>query len=173
MRLSNVGCWSACGSAMAVLGMEALRSVAICPQLYGILPRPARGRSICRLHGKLGAPKVGCWPLGGSFVQNQKKSPPGGVFADHDGRPDMAKEFTGEWREWVRHNLQRGCSRNDLFTILLEEGFRYDVIESEFVLGGVRLCGTDVPLYLVEGFLTETECTRLVELVKGSLRRST
>ena len=108
----------------------------------------------------------------------------------------MAKEFTDEWREWIRHNLQRGCSTNDIFKILLDHSFGYDFIVSELgdqlrffshsavdrpardgaggsVLSGVKICGEDVQLYLVEDFLSETECTRLVELVKGSLRRST
>jgi prolyl 4-hydroxylase len=108
----------------------------------------------------------------------------------------MAEEFTDEWRVWIRHNLQRGCSKDDLCRILLDHGFGYDLVESELgdqlpfgthssverrvsdseggsIQSAVRLCGEDVELYLVEGFLEETECTRLIERVKEGLRRST
>ena len=35
------------------------------------------------------------------------------------------------WKDWVRLNIQRGCSRQELYEILLREGFDRDVAALE------------------------------------------
>jgi len=33
------------------------------------------------------------------------------------------KPLNDEWKTWIRHNLARGCSRDELSRILVKEGF--------------------------------------------------
>jgi prolyl 4-hydroxylase len=35
------------------------------------------------------------------------------------------------WKSWIRHNVDRGCSKDGIFRILLDEGFAYDAIRDE------------------------------------------
>src|SRR4051794_28650911 len=35
----------------------------------------------------------------------------------------MTKTIDDQWREWIRHNVARGCSKHELFDILVREGF--------------------------------------------------
>jgi len=45
---------------------------------------------------------------------------------------DMAHPIIDDaWRAWIRHNVERGCSRDELFKILLDEGFEYGSIQRE------------------------------------------
>ncbi len=42
----------------------------------------------------------------------------------------MAKELTQEWLDWIQLNVERGCDRNGIFRILIDEGFDYQDIAS-------------------------------------------
>ena len=35
----------------------------------------------------------------------------------------MTKNIDDQWREWIRHNVSRGCSKQELLDILVREGF--------------------------------------------------
>ncbi len=39
--------------------------------------------------------------------------------------------FDDAWKQWIRHNLERGCSRDELFRILLDEGYDHGAIAAE------------------------------------------
>ena len=48
-----------------------------------------------------------------------------GVFACEE------KAMTNEWREWISENIDRGCDRNELYSILYHDGFHPELIASE------------------------------------------
>ena len=35
----------------------------------------------------------------------------------------MGKSFTKDWKDWINLNVKRGCDKDDLFKILIDEGF--------------------------------------------------
>src|SRR4051794_28671892 len=100
-----------------------------------------------------------------------------------------------EWKEWVRHNVARGCSKDELFRILADEGFEHGAIERELnyrpsvelavianplraapvrisIPGLRRFRSPGIELYTAAEFLDAQECAALVEIIKGDLRRS-
>ena len=40
----------------------------------------------------------------------------------------MTRPLTSEWEEWIRLNVARGCDKDGIFRILLDEGFDYEQI---------------------------------------------
>src|SRR5262249_1407176 len=94
-------------------------------------------------------------------------------------------------RAWIRHNIGRGCARDELSRILVQEGFDLFTIGRELgpaantaampptapqaaLLPGLQRHGAPLlELYTVEGFLDSPTCAALVELIKASLRPST
>jgi prolyl 4-hydroxylase len=40
-------------------------------------------------------------------------------------------QINDDWKQWIRTNIQRGCSLDELFRILSDEGFEPDAIERE------------------------------------------
>lgn len=87
------------------------------------------------------------------------------------------KELDSEWKDWVRANVERGCSKDELFSILLREGFAREAAHralNPIRIGTLKRLDTDrAELYCAEEFLTEEECEHLVELMKDHLRPST
>lgn len=87
------------------------------------------------------------------------------------------RELDSEWKEWVRHNVERGCSRDELFRILVSEGFAREAAHR--ALNPVRIAQSrrlDTPraeIYTAEEFLPAADCARLVELMRAHLRPST
>ena len=112
------------------------------------------------------------------------------------------KQFDSRWRTWLRHNIDRGCSKDELFTILIKEGFEPIEIQHEMkyspemsstatipspplesaahagpskaLLPGLRRHESPLlELYTVDDFLNQKACERLVQLIKARLRPST
>jgi prolyl 4-hydroxylase len=112
------------------------------------------------------------------------------------------KQFDSRWRTWLRHNIDRGCSKDELFTILIKEGFEPIEIQHEMkyspemnytpampsppletaahggpskdLLPGLsRHESPLLELYTVDDFLTRKACEDLVRLIKARLRPST
>ena len=112
------------------------------------------------------------------------------------------KQFDSRWRTWLRHNIDRGCSKDELFTILIKEGFEPIEIQHEMkytpemsstatipspphesaahagpskaLLPGLRRQDSSLlELYTVDDFLSRKVCERLVQLIKSRLRPST
>ncbi len=40
----------------------------------------------------------------------------------------MARNLTREWQDWIKLNIDRGCDKNGIFRILIDEGFGFDTI---------------------------------------------
>lgn len=102
----------------------------------------------------------------------------------------MAKTvFDEEWKSWVRHNVERGCSTDELFRILLDAGFEYEAAARELGYKPSHPApGPDpellptlkkiqavrpVELYTAEDFLDARHCARIIELMQAHLRPST
>jgi prolyl 4-hydroxylase len=106
--------------------------------------------------------------------------------------------FDERWKAWLQHNVARGCSRDDLFRILLDEGFDFGAVQSELghtpsidlslVRNRLRPAGGPDPrrlanlkklhsprieLFTAEDFLDAGECAALVEIIRARLRPST
>jgi prolyl 4-hydroxylase len=85
-------------------------------------------------------------------------------------------ELPQEWKDWVAHNVARGCSITDLYNTLVREGFAPQAAERELNLRTValkRLPSERIELYTAEQFLLPKECQELIEIIKRSLRPST
>jgi prolyl 4-hydroxylase len=85
-------------------------------------------------------------------------------------------ELPQEWKDWVAHNVARGCSITDLYNTLVREGFAPEAAERELNLRTValkRLPSERIELYTAEQFLLPKECQELIEIIKRSLRPST
>jgi prolyl 4-hydroxylase len=105
----------------------------------------------------------------------------------------MARALDREWLGWLRTNVERGCSKQELTQILLKEGFGEAAIKGAFdevlrrprglapapakpsinVPGAKRFESSSIELYTAEGFLDAAECAKLVALIKSTLRPST
>ena len=91
------------------------------------------------------------------------------------------RTMDNDWREWIQHNVARGCSKDELFDILAKEGFESGAIRQALnspprplVIPNLRRIDTErAELYLAEGFLDPAHCRRIIELMPGRLRRST
>src|SRR6185436_10333500 len=85
-------------------------------------------------------------------------------------------DFPQEWQDWVAHNIQRGCSTDDMFNTLVKEGFAPEVAERALNIRRVALKkfpSDRIELYTAEGFLLPHECEELIEIIKEKLRPST
>ena len=43
----------------------------------------------------------------------------------------MERAFTPDWLQWIELNLQRGCDKDGIFRVLLDEGFSYQQIVTQ------------------------------------------
>ena len=109
------------------------------------------------------------------------------------------KVFDDSWKIWIWSNIARGCDKDDIFKTLHENGFDYELIRDElnyaptveqenidsllatkrpdeapYYIANCRKVESDkVEMYILEDFLTQDECQRLIELMNTSLRPST
>jgi prolyl 4-hydroxylase len=89
------------------------------------------------------------------------------------------KNLDQPWKDWVRLNVQRGCSREELYQILLREGFDRDAAAMELSRHDIRIPNLEpiesllLELYTAERFLSPQECEGLIGLMQGRLREST
>lgn len=115
--------------------------------------------------------------------------------------------FTKEWIDWITFNINEGNNKDELFKILIDEGYSHDQIKAQMdfepsipvedIINPQRAnnknAGTNarhnhapdlfIPhariledkkaeLYLVENFLNQDECTKIIDIIKGNLRPS-
>ena len=81
-----------------------------------------------------------------------------------------------EWKNWVQHNVKRGCSADEIYDTLLKEGFDRSVIERELNIRRValkRFPSVRLELYTAQTFLEPHECEEIIEIIKSNLRPST
>jgi len=84
-------------------------------------------------------------------------------------------ELPQEWKEWVAHNVQRGASIDEIYGILVREGFEPDAAARELKIRRValkRFPSDRAELYTAENFLLPEECEELIEIIRGNLRPS-
>ncbi len=83
------------------------------------------------------------------------------------------------WKAWVRLNVERGCSREELLGILLNEGFDEDAARLEAYRAPLRIANLQpvesprLEMYTAERFLSHEHCSALISLMQGHLRPST
>lgn len=83
------------------------------------------------------------------------------------------------WKDWVRLNIRRGCSRQALYEILVREGFDHDAAALELSRREILIPNLQpiesprLELYTAEDFLNRAECEALIALMEGRLRAST
>jgi prolyl 4-hydroxylase len=83
--------------------------------------------------------------------------------------------MTQDWKDWVARNVQRGASIDEIYEILLREGFEPDAAARELNIRRValkRFPSERIELYTAEGFLLPEECEELVEIIRNNLRPS-
>lgn len=111
----------------------------------------------------------------------------------------MQKDLTQDWLNWIFENIQKGCDKKELFSILQDEGF--DNVQCKVALG-LDLTKGDIireplqnneaniqpvnelisaePLenipaefYEIDNFLSDSECEQLIKEISSKLRPST
>ena len=55
----------------------------------------------------------------------------GGLLDIFDPAGQSRKTFDEDWKCWIRHNAERGCDKDEIFKILIDNGFDYDAIRNE------------------------------------------
>ena len=100
------------------------------------------------------------------------------------------KQITQDWKDWIELNRTRGCDRNDMCNILLNEGFDSKDIDMEMAraievslwdsppklfLPNAQKIDSDLvnELYTLPNFLNPTECDRMAEIVRSKSYPST
>ena len=98
-----------------------------------------------------------------------------------------------EWLRWLRLNVTRGCSKEELRSILLSNGFDGRAVQEAFdqvgtnplpsqpptsrvelgIPNATRFPSPEIELYTAEDFLNPAECAELTSLIVANLRRST
>jgi len=109
----------------------------------------------------------------------------------------LSTPFDDSWKYWIWSNINRGCSKDGIFTILVENGFAVDDIRFELGYAPadhpasgfngeppewdmrepdpalVRVAVNEIEAYEFNHFLTPSECDKLVDIMKNSHTRST
>ncbi len=111
----------------------------------------------------------------------------------------MQKNLSQDWLNWIFENIQKGCDKNQLLAILLEEGF--SISQCKIALGldltkgdldelkkldsdkrnylpnknisATQIKDVQAEIYEINSFLTKEECKRLIFEIKRTLRPST
>lgn len=105
-------------------------------------------------------------------------------------------EFSDEWKVWIWKNVERGCSKDNIFKQLTDHGFPFDWIRAElnyqpsipldqivtetetdapYIANPVadRIDNDKLEIYSVDGFLNTPECEQLCALIVDNCQRST
>ena len=73
----------------------------------------------------------------------------------------MKREFDKAWKDWLVTNTQAGCDKNELFKILFDEGFAYDVIKQEMAYE------PNVPIFAITNPHAKSQKTKQKDSPKG------
>jgi len=132
--------------------------------------------------------KVSVWPVVCSHYPDYQ------VYQDRTTRDIPVflcegKKITQDWKDWIELNRSRGCDRDELYAILLDEGFDTKeigremsrVIEVGFsespklFLPNAQKVDSDLvdELYTLPDFLNPTECDQMVEIIQSKSYPST
>lgn len=110
---------------------------------------------------------------------------PSALNLKKDNHQAWTQPLRDDWRQWVQENLDKGCSLNEILTILQANG----ALKPSFSFGPdhqklsqIRLTQSSVAskinsdllqLYILEDFLSEIECQTLIDIMTQNLRPST
>lgn len=94
----------------------------------------------------------------------------------------MTKEQS--WSEWLTANVARNCDKDELYRILLDNGFCHTdaalMLERAssnsqpgYFPNAIPIYNDKVEMYGIDGFLNAEECTQLIELIRNNRRQST
>jgi prolyl 4-hydroxylase len=114
------------------------------------------------------------------------------------GVPTASARFDDTWKHWIWNNVNRGCTRDSLFKVLIDKGFPYELIarelgyepteplarianglqfdrpatEDHFIANAQRLDTPNAEVYMVDDFLDAAECGELIAAIKSDLKPS-
>jgi prolyl 4-hydroxylase len=107
-------------------------------------------------------------------------------------------QFDDQWKFWIWDNVNRGCSKDHIFKQLVDHGFAYQQIKRELnhepsqPLSEIelpteirqevpdchpnaiaqRLDVNEIPIFYVDNFLNESECSELLSIIMANHQRS-
>tara|TARA_B110000483_G_scaffold242095_1_gene326824 strand:- start:17182 stop:17988 length:807 start_codon:yes stop_codon:yes gene_type:complete len=106
-------------------------------------------------------------------------------------------KFYGTWEEWLNINIKRGCCKDELFKILLENNFDYNLIKNKLkidyvdvnqnqnqnqnnlknfyninIKNAIKLKSNLIQLYTIDKFLTKDECNKIIYYTSNKLIKS-
>ena len=76
----------------------------------------------------------------------------------------MYKQFNKEWRDWINLNIARGCDKNGIYKILIDEGFAPTEIEKQMKYS------PDIDINTVVNPLTNNSQTKQKKQSKGFMQ---
>tara|TARA_Y100000389_G_C17322024_1_gene443600 strand:- start:126 stop:863 length:738 start_codon:yes stop_codon:yes gene_type:complete len=87
-------------------------------------------------------------------------------------------KFDKQWSDWIEHNLNNNCCKMEMFKILLDNHFDYDLIKNKlnisyiFLENSFRLNTDKVELYILENFLNHKECDEIIRISNKYFKQS-
>jgi HAD superfamily phosphatase (TIGR01681 family) len=70
--------------------------------------------------------------VGPMYTKDRTETPPTATTEASAPTPDLPfKSMTDDWVDWIKLNIGRGCDKDGIFRILLDEGFGHDQIVAE------------------------------------------
>lgn len=95
----------------------------------------------------------------------------------------VGKHLSPDWVAWIRLNVERGCDREEMLRILVDEGFGRDQVVEHLdhdappgrvlrIPGAQRLRTSLAELHVLDDFLAEAECEALTAQIRSRLRAS-
>ena len=123
----------------------------------------------------------------------------GAPVIDTPHLPSQPERIPDQWKIWIWHNVNRGCSKDGIFKHLIENGFSADQVayelgyhprtpldqiqsidqdanrESQYEPSPIaeRLESTRLEIYAADQFLNAAECSSLIHHINTGLARST
>lgn len=114
----------------------------------------------------------------------------------------MITELDASWQAWVKENIDRGCNKEELFKIMLDNQFDPKIVQSTLGLkelsqylknlinnevtppqlfnisedrfkNAKKVTSDKARAYIQQDFLSKEECDQVIQLIKKNLRPST
>ena len=107
-------------------------------------------------------------------------------------------EWEGTWKNWIHSNIKRDCDKNEIFKILLNNNFDYNLIKKELnidyedtyqifynknnkhknpyyisIPNAIKIDTDKMQIYTLDNFLNDDECQKIINISKKYLTKST